>query len=153
MGDIFRMQQRLDEFRSALGHYGRELNRTAELDELLDLAERNAWPAERLGHYIAGRLPREAGAGLVILTLRSVARSPEPATPNEHQRAAIAGRRGTFRQPMPPCGECDGSPARWLDVTPDGHRGARQVVHCPRCWTAPPGYLAPAARGGHVSAY
>lgn len=146
--DLFEQQRRVDEFRAALGSLGRELDRSAELDELLDAADRNLWTMERLGHYLAGRLPRGAGTGLVVITLRTIARSPEPAAPSQHQLDAHARRRpGTFRQPLPPCGGCDGSPARWRRVpTPAGSRSLVCVVHCPVCWTAPPGYVPPAAR-------
>lgn len=144
MPDLFEQQRHVDEFRAALGSVGRTLDRTHELDELLDSAARNAWTMERLGHYIAGRMPNGAGSGLVIVTLRTLARSPEAAAPNDHQLAAQARRRsGTFRQPLAPCGACDGSPARWLDVTPAGHVGQAQVIHCPTCWTRPPGYQSP----------
>lgn len=143
--DLFRAQQRTDDFRRALGSYGTKLDRSHELDELLDQAERFGWTAERIGLYIAGRLPREAKTGLVILALRDVSKAPEPTKPSDHALGAVGRGRG-FRQPMPACGGCDGSPARWLDVTPAGHTGQRQVIHCPRCWTAPPGYLSPATR-------
>lgn len=146
MADIFRIQQRLDDFRAALGSFGAGLDRTAELDELLDAAERNGWTAERIGQYIAGRLPRKAKSGLVILSLRTIAAAPEPASPSDHALDAVRRSRQPFRQPLPPCGQCDGSPARWLAVTPSYRYSIGEVVHCPTCWTAPPGYLAPAAR-------
>lgn len=151
MPDMFEAQRRTDEFRAALGSYGRKLDRTTELDELLDQAARHDWTPERIGLYIAGRLPREARTGLVILTLRQVAKAPEPTKPTDHQLAATQRRRG-FRQPLPPCGACDGSPARWLDITPKDHIGQAQVVHCPTCWTAPPGYVSPAARRAAAAA-
>lgn len=143
--DLFRAQQRTDDFRRALGSYGAKLDRSHELDELLDQAERFGWTAERIGLYIAGRLPREAKSGLVILALRTVSAQPEPARPDPHALEAIGRRRG-YRQPLPPCGACDGTPARWLDVTPAGHAGQCQLVHCPNCWTQPPGYVSPAIR-------
>lgn len=154
MGDIFAMQARRDHFIAALGRFGKGLAKTRELDELLEQAERNLWQPERLGQYIAGRLPADAGVGLVVLTLRRVVREPEPATPSSHQLAAVAaGRsRDLFRQPLPPCGECDGSRARWLDVTPAGYLGQPRVIHCPRCWTAPPGYVrTPPIRGSAIA--
>jgi hypothetical protein len=148
--DVFAAQLRVDQFRAALGDAGRELARSAELDELLDAAERNAWTVDRLAHYIAGRLPRGAGPGLVIVTMRVVARSPEPATPTEHQLEATARRRpGTFRQPLPPCGQCDGTPARWL-TQPHAGKGQARVIHCPACWTAPPGYVPPRSRSAET---
>lgn len=147
--DIFRAQQAVDDFRRGLGSFGRRLDRSPELDELLDRAERNGWTAERIGQFIAGRMPAGSQPGLAIVTLRTLSARTEPAAPTDHQLAALARRQSRiFRQPLAPCGDCDGSPARWLDVTPKGHTGQRRVIHCPACWTRPPGYLSPAARAG-----
>lgn len=140
--DLFERQRSADLFRAALGAVGQQLAWRAELDDLLEQAASNLWLPERLGVYIAGRLPLGAGAGLVVLKMRALAVAPEPAEPNPHAAGARASS-GRWRQPKRPCGECDGSPARWLEITPEGHRGQTQVMHCPNCWVAPPGYLPP----------
>lgn len=145
MADLFTVQQRADAFCRALGSFAHGLDRNAELDRLLDQAARFGWDPERIGHYIAGRLPANARSGLVVLSLRTLSAAPEPTKPTDHQLQAVA-RAKVWRQPIRPCGQCDGSPARWLDVTPAGHNGQPMVIHCPACWTPPPGYVEPAER-------
>lgn len=133
--DAFIAQRRLDDFRAAVGH---PLDRFPELDELLAQADRFGWTAKRIGQVIAAELPAGARPGLVVLKLRAKAMAPEPAPLSAHALAAVAGAR-TFRQPRPPCGNCDGSPARWVELPmPDDYRGQPIVDHCPVCWTRPP---------------
>lgn len=149
--DVFIAQQRVDAFRVGLGNVGARIDQSAELDALLDLADRNGWTAEQIGQWIAARLPAAMSSpgGLVLIKLRDAARMVRPVAPHPHAVEASTNARtkpGTFRQPKAPCGSCDGGPGRWLTITPEGHRGQAQVRHCPFCWVAPPNWTPPRSR-------
>ena len=117
----------------ALGPDGAALDRTPVAEHALAEATARGWTPQALASYCLRNKP--AGAinlgGLILFRLREAARKPAPTT------AATEGTTGTWQQPLPPCGQCDGTEARWLDE-PDG-----TVTHCRHCWVPPPNYRAP----------
>ena len=142
--DPFQAQAAVDTFCRTLGKYAAKLDRSETLDRVLDAAGRHGWTAARLAEYLVADLPDDAGPGLVMLRAKTLSAAPEPAPITRHQREAMANATA-FVQPLAPCGACDGTPARWRDVTPAGYQGQTLVRHC-GCWTAPPGYVMPAER-------
>lgn len=144
MTDPFTAQARADRFVGALREYGSKLDRGPHVDALLERAESFAWEVETLAEDIRASMPVGGGPGLVIAKLQALSASPRQVVTEHQRRAMTAGDR--FYQPRPPCGRCDGSRARWLDVTPRGHLGQTVVTHCPSCWTMPPNYVPLAER-------
>lgn len=84
------------------------LGRNWTLDELIAEAQRDI----PLNHVAPGRL--------VAYRIAKASETDPPGGPRV-KRAALPE----------PCGECDGSPGRWME-TLDGDR----VIHCPNCWVA-----------------
>ena len=128
------------------------LRRTDTTQRDLARALTLGWSLPTLAGYCTDGITAAKDAGAVMAArLKDASVSPAPA--GGQSAGSVAGRRRSpptgaeaipahlaergWSQPVLPCGCCDGSEARWLELD-DG-----TLRHCPDCWTAPPGYVDP----------
>lgn len=106
-------------------HLRAHLALTATLRASLAAAHRQQWTVAQLAHETTRDLTGAASFGAIATTrLRRIAadRLPPP--------SAVTTGRPVFRQPKPPCGQCDPA-GRWAPTEPG--QPARRCS----CWTDP----------------